>query len=265
MLVLAFVAFLFFNSRAASLSPSETDVVIFGDSNTWLGGDDCTGPKGWNTWFVREYTPRSCRSYARSGATWTNTPLTHRDIVENIGSLGDNNVIFNQTERLLSDLEKGVVPPPGLVIIAAGTNDVWFHDSRQGLFSMPVDSLRSVSPDSVMAMTPDRLVSLPLAMANACLRLRRALPDVRIVVLTPLQSVKVAPQLLTRLSEEMQYVCALLGVDCIRQDQVSPVSREVEIVSPVLTYDGTHTSEKGAQTNGIILARIIRALTSPDL
>ena len=59
-----------------------THVAILGDSNTWLGGDQCDQPRGWNKWFKDYFAPASCRSYARSGATLTNTadiavPATH--------------------------------------------------------------------------------------------------------------------------------------------------------------------------------------------
>ena len=46
-------------------------VVILGDSNTFIGGDQCDKPQGWNKWFKELANPLSCRSYARSGATWT--------------------------------------------------------------------------------------------------------------------------------------------------------------------------------------------------
>ena len=56
-----------------------THVAILGDSNTWLGGDQCDQPRGWNKWFKDYFAPASCRSYARSGATWTNTARTKRN------------------------------------------------------------------------------------------------------------------------------------------------------------------------------------------
>ncbi|MBQ2399776.1 MAG: SGNH/GDSL hydrolase family protein, partial [Muribaculaceae bacterium] len=84
---------------------ADQDVVLLGDSNTWLGGDDCTGVKGWGKWFAEEYRPGSIRSYARSGATWTNTVNTVADTREYSEVLGDNNVIYNQVMRLVEDFE----------------------------------------------------------------------------------------------------------------------------------------------------------------
>ena len=81
-------------------------VVLLGDSNTWIGGDDCDKERGWNTWFKQLFQPASCKSYARSGATWTNTKVTKRNPKENIGNLGNDNVIYNQVVRLIDAASK---------------------------------------------------------------------------------------------------------------------------------------------------------------
>ena len=94
-------------------------VVILGDSNTWIGGDDCDKPKGWNKWFVDEFRPLSCKSYARSGATWTNTSTTRENVVEDIAVLGNDNVIYNQIARLKRACDEGRQQTPDLIIIAA--------------------------------------------------------------------------------------------------------------------------------------------------
>lgn len=85
-------------------------VVLLGDSNTFIGGDACDKPQGWNKWFKDFAKPKSCRSYARSGATWTHTPNTVLDMEENIGVLGDNNVVYNQAMRLLTAVLSGEQP-----------------------------------------------------------------------------------------------------------------------------------------------------------
>ena len=102
-------------------------VVILGDSNTWIGGDDCSQPRGWNYWFCQTAKPASCRSYARSGATWTHTEKTVCDTEEYTEVLSDNNVIYNQVNRLKKAYEAGEQPRPDLIIIMAGTNDAWFR------------------------------------------------------------------------------------------------------------------------------------------
>lgn len=107
-------------------------VVILGDSNTFIGGDQCDKPQGWNKWFKELAKPLSCRSYARSGATWTHTSNTVYDIEENTGVLSDNNVIYNQVNRLLKETgEEKTQPTPDLILIMAGTNDLWFASKRR--------------------------------------------------------------------------------------------------------------------------------------
>ena len=86
------------------------DVVLLGDSNTWLGGDSCDNRRGWSWWFCSCYHPATCVSYARSGATWTNTPSTVRDITGYSETISDNNVIYNQIYRLVDAVRTGVQP-----------------------------------------------------------------------------------------------------------------------------------------------------------
>ena len=151
-------------------------VVILGDSNTWLGGDDCSKPRGWNKWFNDAMEPASIRSYARSGATWTHTPATTRNTQENIGVLGDNNVISNQVHRLVEASENGRQTTPDLILIMAGTNDVWFNDKRPhaleatgdattltGAVKLNVELLRETFPQSqIILMTPMQTTAAPV-------------------------------------------------------------------------------------------------------
>ena len=113
-------------------------VVILGDSNTWIGGDDCDQPQGWNKWFKDVFQPTTCKSYARSGATWTNTPQTHRNTLENIEVLGNDNVIYNQICRLQEAIDSGIQHTPQLILILAGTNDAWFTKARPMALSKSV-------------------------------------------------------------------------------------------------------------------------------
>ena len=108
-----------------------TNVVMLGDSNTWLGGDSCDRPHGWTKWFAEECYPATCRSYARSGATWTATVRTVRDVDEYTEKLGDNNVIYNQICRLMVAVADGRQAYPHTIIISAGTNDAWFVAARE--------------------------------------------------------------------------------------------------------------------------------------
>lgn len=247
----------------ASGKNSKLDVVLLGDSNTWLGGDDCTKPKGWNKWFADEFGARSCRSYARSGATWSHTDKTRCHPEQNTGVLDDDNVIYNQIIRLRQAVESGRQPVPGLVVIAAGTNDAWFDTERPGLLARTAsDALNIFTTDSVKRTEPSSLTSLAEAVVYDCMMLMEDYPGVKIVILTPLQSTAIPEAKLARVTEVLQDCSAALGVSVIRQDVELPVRRVDEKASKKLTYDGTHTSVEGARRNGHILARIISELIS---
>lgn len=212
---------------------SDVRIVILGDSNTWLGGDDCNNRKGWTYWFRNIVRPKECTSFARSGATWTNTESSVVDIKENIGVLGDNNVIMNQVERLRKAIEEGCITSPDIIIIAAGTNDAWFKDKRPRAF---VDD--------------DTYMSLHGAVTNNAQQLKCLYPNARIIMLTPLQTTAADLSLIHKAGDIIQAAAERLGADVIRQDKVMKVDCKRENKKHIYTYDGTHTSIKGAKSNG---------------
>lgn len=227
-------------------------VVLLGDSNTWLGGDDCSQDKGWNTWFNRRFQPASCRSYARSGATWTNTNNTMYDVVEDIGVIGDNNVIYNQVNRLIVATKQGRQPLPDLLVIAAGTNDAWFENRRPHAFQ--TTAADRLCDDSLLLLPPSQVLTLQQSIRYSCLQLHRAFPDACIVLLTPLQSTAVSDEKI-RLAGDLIERCAHeLGIDVIRQDVVCCIKSRQERKKKKYTYDGTHTSVSGARLIGYLLA-----------
>lgn len=223
-------------------NPSSLNVVILGDSNTWIGGDDCSRPKGWNTWFVREFSPSTCRSYARSGATWSHTSLTKENPKENIGVIGDDNVITNQIIRLQQAVTAGVQKRPDLIIIAAGTNDLMFPRKRPNALDGKDKGEKSVVG----------------AIAADCRRLHQSFPAARIVIMTPIQCVKFENDKLHALSDAMAALAGECKFDVIRMDCNGAVRRGDELKKKVNTYDGIHTSETGARFNGKYVADQIK-------
>lgn len=124
-----------FMTNISAANHSHLHVVLLGDSNTFIGGDDCDKDRGWSKWFKERFSPSTCKSYARSGATWTNCSKTKINTEEYSEKLTDNNVIFNQVLRLIQATKEGKEPQPDLIMIMAGTNDAWFKSSRPQLFS----------------------------------------------------------------------------------------------------------------------------------
>lgn len=231
------------------------DVVILGDSNTWIGGDDNSDPKGWNYWLQRECQPRSLRSYARSGATWTNTRATRRDPAYYSEKLDDNNVMFNQIVRLIEATDSNRQAVPNLIFLSAGTNDAWFADRRPEEFSITAETALRRDVGELMALPPAKITSLAESVRYGIRLLLSRFPKARIVVLTPLQSIKVSDEMLQAVAGIIEQVA--VGENCavLRQDILCPVRADRERFNRQLTSDGTHTSPAGARANA-------RAITS---
>ncbi|MCH5175133.1 MAG: SGNH/GDSL hydrolase family protein [Prevotellaceae bacterium] len=235
-------------------------IAVLGDSNTWLGGDECDKPQGWTYWLCKQLQPNSCRSYARSGATWTHTDVTRRNVTENTEKLSDDNVIFNQVCRLQEAVDAGKQPSPNLIIIAAGTNDAWFSHKRPKAFDMPFDDISRNSDKAIADLHPDEVLTLADVIKYDCALLRMYFPEATIILLTPMQSTAVSIEKINSVSEIIVDVAQKIGAEVIRMDKESCVRREQEKKRYQYTYDGTHTNEKGACNNGYFIVQQIGAI-----
>lgn len=239
------------------------DAVILGDSNTWIGGDDNSNPKGWNYWLQRECNPRSLRSYARSGATWTNTRSTFRDTKYYSERLDDNNVMFNQIARLIENADSSRQIIPHVIFLAAGTNDAWFAERRPEEFSVTAEDALRRNADELMALPPSKVTSLAESVRYGIRLLKARFPQAQIVVLTPLQSVKISGEMLDAVAGIIEKVA--VGENCavLRQDILCPVRADRERFNRNLTSDGTHTSPAGAKANARAIASALPAILVP--
>lgn len=245
---------------ATAQAHGDIDVVLLGDSNTSIGGDACDNPTGWSKWFKDAFGPASCRSYARSGATWTNTPATRYDTAENTAVISDDNVIYNQVNRLREACNAGGQPEPDLIIIAAGTNDAWFPDKRPSVFGMSVDEAFAATDSFITWRAPGTIVTLAEAVRYCCETLMQDYPDAQIVLLTPLQSAVADAERLRQAADVIAGCGGRMALAVIRQDRVSSVYNVREKVTRSNTYDGTHTSPAGARRNGTQIARMVSAV-----
>lgn len=236
-------------------------VAILGDSNTQIGGDDCSAPTAWTYEWQRCYQPGSIRSYARSGATWSNTRRTRRNVEENIRVLGDDNTIYNQTERLRDAISTGEQAVPTLIIIMAGTNDAWFSRRRPGAFDKSAAEAMSGHSDSVLvALPPSQVLSLAESVRYNILRLRRMAPDAKIILLGPLQSVQAPDNMIITTGSIIESVGTRMGIPAIRLDRDFELSSASESRRKHLTTDGTHTSVEGATRLARFLCSRIESL-----
>lgn len=241
------------------------NVALLGDSNTWIGGDACDNPKGWNYWFARETAPAHIRSYARSGATWTHLPTTTADLDGYSEVIADNNVVCNQVLRLIEAVRRKEEPEPDIVMISAGTNDAWFPHLRPQAFSRKPSEVARRDEVELLSMPPGKILSLPEAVRYDLLLLQMAFPNASLIVMTPLQSIKISEGMLADVSVMIEETALAAGAAVIRQDILCPVDREAEMTSRRLTSDGTHTSEEGARRNaGVIIDCLSRILDAED-
>ena len=246
--------FVFFSFCTPMLSQTQRHpfhVALLGDSNTWIGGDDCSKQTGWNKWFKDIFAPASIRSYARSGATWTNTKNTRRDSVEYSEVLSDDNVIYNQVERMTGSGDTA----PDIVIIMAGTNDAWFEKKRPGMKAKTVSAVFRERLD--VTVPPSEVTTLAGSVRLSVERIKNAYPACRIFLLTPMQCTATSLEAITEAGDIIEESARLMDVDVIRLDKVGPVKRKTEMKTKHLTKDGTHTNPAGARKNAEIIARLI--------
>lgn len=239
-----------------SVDNTALHVVILGDSNSSIGGDDCDRPEGWTKWFCECFLPASCHSYARSGATWTHTPNTVRDELLNTSKLHNNNVVYNQVCRLLTAFRQGQQPKPDIIIIAAGTNDAWFAKRRPHALSQKA----AADTTGLLQRQPCALLTLSDAVCYNCLLLQRHFPEARIVLLTPMQCTATSEQRIKTTGDIIANCAEALRLPCIRQDSLCCLIRSDELKQHRYTVDGIHTNAAGAEINGQRLCESINGL-----
>lgn len=234
---------------------SDKNIALLGDSNTWIGGDDCSNSRGWNYWFANDVKPKNIKSYARSGATWTHTAQTQPNVEEYTEVISDNNVIFNQIVRLFADVDINGAPKPDIIIISAGTNDAWFADRRPEEFSKTADEALGRDSIDFMVALPSAFRSLPEAVRYDLTFLHSFFPEAQVVVLTPIPSIKISAEMLGKVSDLIESVAGRMDALVIRMDLLSPIDPTNEVSSHRFTTDGTHTSVEGAQRHAEIVSK----------
>lgn len=234
-------------------------VALLGDSNTWNGGDNCDKPIGWNKWFKDAFPTASIRSYARSGATWACTPRTCDNTTEDIAVIGDNNVIYNQVLRLKAAVASGIQATPDIIMISAGTNDVWFTKSRPKALAMTAQAAFSPT-ETARVRSANQMLTIAQAVRFNCELLREAFPQARIVLITPMPSIKVPEARMEMATTIIEQCAKALNADVIKLTRPGGISRKQEIKARKYTSDGSHTNEAGAKLNGLYIAEQMKLI-----
>ena len=240
-------------------------IAILGDSLTWLSlikaGDNTPNANmGWVTHFSKVMKFAELRNYARSGATWSHTANTKYNITEYTQSLSDDNVIYNQVNRLINDVDNNGVTAPDFIFILAGTNDAWYHQYRPDAVADTPVSVMSDESVWLGVKTIGSLTSIPKAMRYVAEMIWNKFPDCQVVVTTPLQSTAFTTDRREAIADSIKGSAEYLSWATIEQDKVCDISRIRESQGYSMTYDGTHTSEAGAKMVGEILASQLTAL-----
>lgn len=238
----------------------ELDIVILGDSNTWIGGDDCSKDIGWTKWFASKFNPSSIRSYARSGATWTNTSGTRRDTKSYSEVIDDRNTIYNQMARLIEAAANRSQPSPEIIMIGAGANDAWFDNKRPYVFHQSVDdAFRNESPIASDADV-SKYVSLASSIRLVCETLMREFPAAQIVLLTSPQIKQCSYERQRQVNDVIEECGRRLSVNVIPLDAGCGTYRIFEKSDPVNTSDGAHNSITGARRTGNYVASQLQSI-----
>lgn len=240
-------------------------IAILGDSLTWLslikaGNSTPNANMGWVTHFSKVMKFAELRNYARSGATWSHTASTQYDITEDTTSMSNDNVIYNQLNRLINDVDNNGVTAPDFIFILAGTNDAWYPTQRPDAVADTPASVMSDESVWLNVKSIGSLTSIPKAMRYVAEMIWDKFPNCQVVVTTPLQSTAFTTDRREAIGESIKGSADYLSWAVIEQDKVCDISRIREHQGYYMTYDGTHTSEAGAKMVGEVLASQLTAI-----
>lgn len=246
------------------ISPfNDKKIALLGDSITWQAISS-TPNRGWATYFNKILQFGEFVNYARSGATWSNTVSTTYNITENTGSLSDDNVIYNQFNRLLNDILNGA-KAPDYIIIAAGTNDAWYPNSRPNALSKTAKEVfEDESTDYLESVNINQCTSIAQAFRYVAEMIIANLPTTKVVICTPLQSTAFTADRNKSITEVISSCANYMSWNVIVQSEECGINRLEEKRGYKNTYDGTHTSETGAKMIGAYLANKFNSLFGMD-
>ena len=259
---------------------SSKTIYVFGDSITWLGGDNCDGTRsghehqGWTEYFKERIKPFTMKSYARSGATLCCFSTSSETTSANYGSPHKDNIVWNQIKRMQADINNGAAQPD-YIIIAAGINDAMiinstdpqssFYDLNQAFQNALVGTAEDIFNSDIStsffgSKTPsecDSLLKTIRWIKEACISI---CPDAQIVLLTPLQAALAPLSIQKQVSDIIEDTGLYISATVINQRKQCGISRLQEVKGVHFTYDNTHTSIIGAKRVGYILAEILKSV-----
>lgn len=251
LLSITFFLYLLFTSCMASFGFQPGGrIALLGDSMTWIGGDSCEKEKGWSHYLAQAYPKSQIDVYARSGATWTNAKGTKGDTKSYSEVIDDENVLFNQAQRLIDAASLNPSATPSLIVLYAGANDAWFEKRRPGLYEE-----KKVPAGSLKQCRPSDFTTLASSVELVCRKLTEAFPNADLILVTPVEMAQTSPARINKVGDTIEKVGRRLDIPVFRGDKKVAI-RSIEEKKPKHKYtsDGAHTNPQGARliAEGII-------------
>lgn len=154
------------------------NVVLMGDSIS----DTVQSNRGeWVRRLTDYLTFKSFTNYAVGAARWTFQKNTTYEL-ERAGSICGENVIWNQYNRMISDIENNIIPIPNVVIIFAGTNDAIWSYNDVGVMTDAWDE------NTILNKDIRTLNTLVQSVRYLCESILKRYPKIQIILSTPIQN-----------------------------------------------------------------------------
>lgn len=248
-------------------------LYVLGDSITWLNISS-TPNRGWLTHFLQRLTFASHKNYAYSGATLSNYSDSSVNISGYWGSPDKDNIVFNQVKRMINDIQNNNMPVPDYIIIAAGCNDTYMFNTTSSSFAerhAQISHLLDDTAKDIFEAGNDTTSYYTTKTPAQCNTLAKALrligdaiisvcPHAQVIITTPLQSAYFTESQQKQVSQLIEDCAEYLSWNVINQGKDGGISRLQESKGYVMTYDGTHTSELGAEYLGGFLAARVKSI-----
>lgn len=237
-------------------------IALLGDSMTWIGGDSCQLETGWSHYLVEAFPSARIKTFARSGATWTNTISTKGDTDHYTELLNDENVIYNQVRRLILEVQSDSTSYPDIIVAFAGGNDAMFSKKRPFLF----DDTKGMPGGNTIDIKPSEVVSLSSSVELSCRLLQQFFPKAKLFLVTPTQMSKASPEMVHQVSQTIARVGNNLGIEVLRADNDVDIKYEAEKrKGHKYTYDGVHTNPQGASLIADFIIKHIKSGSNSNL
>jgi len=226
------------NIKATGTKPYyDLNLFLLGDSITWLAP-----PQSWVAYMLDRIDFKSVTNVARSGATWSHTAGTVYDITSTGGSISDDNVIWNQFNRIKAGITAGTMPVPDLIVIPAGTNDFSRTIGSVATTFTPGSSIIGNAANTILSVTDAVRYDVELMLAEW--------PNVQIILVTPIQRGISDNTTIRNIADAIEGCADRLALECIRMDKHSGIYGYNEISSHIFLYDGLHPNSVGAPKMG---------------